>query len=259
MTASITNKLTFLGTGTSTGVPLLGCSCNVCLSADSKDQRLRSSVVFDVKGKKIIVDIGPDFRQQMFRAGISMLDACLLTHAHKDHVGGLDEVRALNVFSQKPFEIYLDKIAEHTIKKQYDYIFEGSSYPGIPKINLNEITESAFHIDNIHIQPIRVMHYNLPVLGYRIGNCTYITDANFISEEEKEKIKGSKILVLNALRKEAHISHFSLSEALLLIEELKPEQAFLTHLSHHMGLHEEIQKELPPNVFLAYDELTIEI
>lgn len=259
MTASTTNKLTFLGTGTSTGVPLLGCSCAVCLSADSKDQRLRSSVVFDLEGKKIIVDIGPDFRQQMFRAAISMLDACLLTHAHKDHVGGLDEVRALNVFSQKPFDIYLDKIAEHTIKKQYDYIFEGSSYPGIPKINLNEINESAFNIGNIHIQPIRVMHYNLPVLGYRIGNCTYITDANFISEEEKEKIKGSKILVLNALRKEAHISHFTLSEALLLIEELKPEQAFLTHLSHHMGLHEEIQKELPPNVFLAYDELTIEI
>lgn len=259
MKQPIKNTLTFLGTGTSTGVPLLGCDCEVCISTDHKDKRLRSSVLIHYNNKKLIIDVGPDFRQQMFRANESMLDACLVTHAHKDHVGGLDEVRALNVFSQKPFDIYLDKVAISTIKKQYDYIFDAKDYPGIPKINLHEITESNFYIDDICIQPIRVMHYHLPVLGFRIGDLTYITDANFISEEEKEKIKGTKILVLNALRKEAHISHFTLSEALDIITEIQPETAYLTHISHHMGLHEKVEKELPPHVHIAYDELLIDI
>lgn len=252
------NKLLFLGTGTSTGIPLLGCTCEVCKSNDKKDKRLRSSVILQLNGKHILIDVGPDFRQQMFRAAQTQIDACLLTHAHKDHVGGIDEVRALNVLTQKPFDIYLDKIAAQTVVKQYDYIFEGKDYPGIPKINLHEIHENAFQLHGINIQPIRVMHYNLPVLGYRFGDLTYITDANFINEEEKEKIKGSKILILNALRKETHISHYNLEQALQLIEEVKPEKTYLTHISHHMGLHAMVEKELPTNVHLAYDELELE-
>ena len=251
--------VTFLGTGTSTGVPLLGCNCEVCMSTNIKDKRLRSSILIQINDKKLIIDVGPDFRQQMFRANESMLDACLITHAHKDHVGGLDEVRALNVFSQKPFDMYLDTTTIATIKKQYDYIFDAKDYPGIPKINLHEIDNSLFYIDEIAIQPIRVMHYHLPVLGFRIGDFTYITDANYISEEEKEKIKGSKVLVLNALRKEAHISHFTLAEALQIIEETQPKIAYLTHISHQMGLHEKVENELPNNVHLAYDELVIDI
>lgn len=258
MKSTSINKLTFLGTGTSTGIPLLGCTCAVCLSGDPKDKRLRCSVMIQVNSLNILIDVGPDFRQQMFRYKQALPDVCLITHSHKDHVGGLDEVRALNVVTQKPFDLYLDQSASDTIHNQYDYIFEGKDYPGIPKINLHIIGETQFKLQGVDIQPIRVMHYKLPVLGYRIGDLTYITDANYISDEELAKIKGSKILILNALRKESHVSHFNLQEALKIIEEVKPDMAYLIHISHHMGLHEVVQKELPANVQLAYDELSIQ-
>lgn len=259
MNPNASYSLTFLGTGTSTGVPLLGCNCSVCTSTDTRDKRLRTSALFQSGNVRIIFDVGPDFRQQMFRAHIAQLNACLLTHAHKDHAGGLDEVRALNVFSQMPFDIYLDTYAEKTIRKQYDYVFEGKDYPGIPKIQLHTINQNAFYIDDICIQPMQVMHHHLPVTAFRIGGLSYITDANFISDQTHEQLQGTDVLVINALRKEKHISHFTLDEALTQIEKINPRVAYLTHISHHMGLHEHIQKELPTNVFLAYDQLTLNI
>jgi phosphoribosyl 1,2-cyclic phosphate phosphodiesterase len=250
-------KVTFLGTGTSQGIPVIACDCNVCSSTNVFDNRLRTSVMIETKGKVIVVDTGPDFRQQMLREQVKHLDAVVFTHEHKDHIAGLDDVRAFNYITKEDFNVYATEQVQVALKRDFHYAFAEVKYPGVPSINLNTIKNAPFEIEGVPIIPIEVLHYKLPVLGFRFGDFTYITDANYISEEEKEKIKGSKILVLNALRKEEHISHFSLQQAIDLISELKPEQAYLTHLSHKLGTHDEISAELPENIMLAYDGLKV--
>lgn len=252
-------KVTFLGTGTSQGVPVIACPCPVCQSANPLDKRLRTSIFIETGKKKIIIDTGPDFRQQMLRAGVKELDAILYTHEHKDHIAGLDDVRAFNFIHQKPVDVYLEERVKPAIKREFSYIFAENKYPGIPQINLNTIDTLEFEVGGISIMPIRAFHYRLPVLGFRLGDFTYITDANYIPEEEKEKIIGSRYIVINALRKQKHISHYTLSEAVRLINEFGPRRGYITHISHQMGLHEEVQKELPPNILLAYDGLVVEV
>jgi phosphoribosyl 1,2-cyclic phosphate phosphodiesterase len=253
-------KITFFGTGTSQGVPVIGCKCVACTSIDSKDKRLRTSALIEVCGKKILIDAGPDFRQQLLRAGISSLDAILLTHEHKDHTGGLDDVRALNYISGKPVEIYAENRVLRSIRSEYPYAFADNPYPGVPEMNLNAIDEDTpFMIEDIEIVPVRVLHHKLPVLGFRIADLVYITDANRIDSAGMEKIHGCKVLVINALRKEQHLSHFTLSQALEVARASEAGQTYLTHISHQMGLHEELIKELPDSVRPAYDCLTLEI
>lgn len=252
-------KLTFLGTGTSQGVPIIACKCPVCLSENKKDKRLRTSVLIHVDNQNIVIDSGPDFRYQMLRAGVENISAILFTHEHKDHTAGLDDIRAFNWVNKTAVNIYAEKRVQESLKKEFAYVFAEFKYPGIPQMNLIEVTNQSFRINGTTIQPIRAMHLKLPVYGYRIGDLAYITDANYISPEEMEKLKGIKILVVNALRKEKHISHYNLSEALDLVNELKPEKAYFTHISHQMGFYDDVQAELPANVYLAYDELTIEV
>ncbi|MDE5419114.1 MBL fold metallo-hydrolase [Labilibaculum sp. DW002] len=252
-------KLTFLGTGTSQGIPIIACKCPVCLSTDKRDKRLRTSALIEVDDISIVIDSGPDFRYQMLRAKVEKLDAILFTHEHKDHTAGLDDVRAFNWVNKKAVDIYAEERVQTSLKQEFAYVFAEFRYPGIPQMNLIDLTNEAFHINGTSILPIRVRHFKLPVYGFRIKDMAYITDANYISKEEKEKMKGLKVLVLNALRKEKHLSHFTLPEALELVAELKPEKAYFTHLSHQMGFHDEVEAELPKNVFLAYDELEIEI
>ncbi len=253
-------KVTILGSGTSQGVPVIACNCEVCISNDPKDKRLRASIMISENGKNYVIDTGPDFRQQMLRENVQSLEAVIFTHHHKDHVAGLDDVRAFNFKQQKDMPIYCDLEVESALKREFSYVFNENNYPGIPKVMINLISkEKAFKIDDaLELIPIEVMHYKMPVLGFRIKNFTYITDANYISEEEKEKIKGTEILIVNALRKTEHISHFNLQQALDFIAEINPKQAYLTHISHLMGTHKETSKELPPNVFIAYDGLVIE-
>lgn len=251
--------ITILGSGTSGGVPMIGCHCEVCSSGDSRDKRLRTSILLQINNKNFVFDAGPDFRQQMLREKVDTLEAIIFTHPHRDHTAGLDDVRAYNHFQQKAMDIYVTDETENSLRKEYHYVFNDVWYPGLPKINFCPITNTPFNISEITFIPIEVMHYKMKVFGYRIEDFTYITDANFISNEEKSKIFGCKVLILNALRKEKHISHFNLEEALQLIEELKPEKAYLTHLSHQMGKHAEVTKELPENVFIAYDGLQIEL
>jgi len=251
-------KITFLGTGTSQGVPVIACKCSVCQSTNSKDKRLRTSILINYNDKNIVIDTGPDFRQQMLRENIEKLDAVLFTHEHKDHIAGLDDIRAFNYQSKVDMPIYATEQVQIGLKKEFHYIFADFKYPGIPKVDLNTIHHfKPFELFNKTITPIEVMHYKLPVTAFRIDNFTYITDANFISESEKDKLKGTEILVVNALRKEEHISHFTLQQALDLIAEIKPKQAYLTHISHLLGSHNDITSELPKNVFMAYDGLTI--
>jgi phosphoribosyl 1,2-cyclic phosphate phosphodiesterase len=248
-------KVTFLGTGTSGGVPMIACPCRVCHSTDQKDKRLRTSVLVEKDGKAIVIDTGPDFRQQMLREEVKRLDAVLLTHGHIDHTGGLDDIRAYNFFQQQDMNVYLDTLTESILRRQYAYIFDKDPYPGIPRVKLNHINTEPFEIEGIRIIPIQVLHHRMPVLAFRIDDFTYITDANYISPEEKEKIKGSKVLVVNALRHEKHISHYTLAQALELVEELEPERTYFTHISHQLGLHAEVEKELPEGVALAWDGL----
>lgn len=252
-------KITFLGTGTSQGVPVIGCNCRVCRSLDYRDKRLRTSVHLEVENKSFVVDCGPDFRQQMLVNRIDKLDAVIFTHEHKDHTAGLDDVRSFNFLQQKDMPIYGHERVLSQLKQEYSYAFAEKKYPGVPRYKLYEIDNKPFEVEGILWNPIQVYHYKLPVFGFRIKDFTYITDANSISEEEKEKVKGSKILVLNALQKEYHISHFNLSEALELIEELKPEKAFLIHISHKMGRHGEVEQLLSDNVEIAYDGLVVDL
>lgn len=253
-------KVTILGSGTSQGVPVIACNCSVCSSGNSKDVRLRSSIMFTVNDENYVVDSGPDFRQQMLRENVQSLRAVLYTHEHKDHIAGMDDVRAFNFKEKRDMEIFCSNSVEEALRREFYYVFGANTYPGIPKVNLNRINKDKFILPcGESITPIEVMHYKMPVLGFRIKDFTYITDAKTISEEEKQKVKGSKILIVNALRKEEHISHFNLNEALAFIKEINPEQAFLTHISHLFGKHEEIEQELPENVKVAYDGLTIEI
>jgi len=253
--------ITLLGTGTSQGVPVIACKCHVCQSLNPKNKRLRCSVMISMNSENFVIDSGPDFRQQMLRENVDTLSGVLFTHEHKDHLAGLDDVRAFNFIEKRNMQVYCTEQVEFALKREFHYIFDGNSYPGIPKVNLNRISknETIQLNDKLNIVPIEVMHYKLPVLAFRIGDFTYITDAKTVSEEEKAKIKGSKTLIVNALRKEEHISHFNLKEALAFIEEMKPERAYLTHISHLFGKHEDIEAELPANVFVAYDGLKIEI
>lgn len=252
-------KITFLGTGTSQGVPLIACSCRVCQSTDLKDKRLRSSIMIEDGGKVYVIDTGPDFRTQMLRENVTRLDAVLFTHEHKDHIAGFDDIRAFNYILKKKIDVYAGLRMQQALHREFPYIFDGSNYPGIPQINLHTIDKTAFQLNTTHFIPIEVKHYMLPVLGFRIGDFTYITDANFIAEEEKQKIKGSKVLVLNALRREQHISHYTLSEAINLANEIKAEQTYFTHISHQLGLHTEVENELPSHISLAYDGMKIEL
>lgn len=207
----------------------------------------------------IIIDTGPDFREQMLRENVKKLDAVLFTHEHRDHIAGLDDIRAYNFILRKPMDLYGEERVFRVLQYEFPYIFSERKYPGIPEIKIHPINEDPFSIGGMVIHPVRAMHYMLPVFGYRIGDFAYITDANQISEQEKEKLKDLKIFVVCALRKKQHISHYTLNEAINLIHEIKPQTAYLTHISHQMGLHSEIQKELPENVFLAYDGLKVEI
>lgn len=252
-------ELTFLGTGTSQGVPIIGCGCKVCTSADPHDKRLRSSVLIEQSGVRIVIDTGPDFRYQMLREHIMGLDAILYTHEHMDHVGGMDDVRAFNYVMQKPIDIYCEPRVERTLRRIFDYAFMEHKYPGVPEVVLHPILsdEEAFDVHGVEVVPVRGRHFKLPVLGYRTGNICYLTDLNEIGESEIAKFQGIDVLVINALRREKHISHFTLDEALAVIAKARPKKAYLTHISHQLGLYEELCKELPENVFPAYDGLKI--
>lgn len=252
-------KITFLGTGTSQGVPLIACTCEVCTSEDSRDKRLRTSILLEFNDIAIVVDTGPDFRQQMLREKVKRLDAVLFTHEHKDHIAGLDDIRAFNFILKRKIDVYASDRVQDAIRREFAYIFSDTKYPGIPEIELHTIQNKPFEIQGIPVIPIEVLHYKLSVFAFRFGDFVYITDANAISQQEKKKIMGCKILVINALRRQAHVSHFTLQEALDLIAELKPEKAYLTHISHQLGKHSSIEKELPSGVFQAYDGLQIQL
>ena len=251
--------ITFLGTGTSSGVPMIACGCVVCTSSDPKDNRLRSSILVQSATTSFVVDTTPDFRQQMLRINNRKLDAVLFTHPHKDHIAGLDDIRAYNYFQQKPMDVYANSLTTEALIREFAYAFSEKKYPGVPEINLVTIDESPFVIGDIPVTPIVAWHYKMPVFGFRFGNFTYITDANRIDENERQKITGSEVMVLNALRKEPHVSHFTLDEAIQVVGELKVPQAYFTHVSHQLGKHEDINDELPLHIRLAYDGLQLSI
>lgn len=252
-------KVTFLGTGTSQGVPVIACDCNVCTSGDPRDNRLRSSIMLSRNGQNLVVDTGPDFRQQMLRAGVESLDAVVFTHEHKDHIAGLDDIRAFNFRQRKKMDVYASASVQTALKREFHYVFAEIRYPGVPEISLHEIDIRPFQAADFKLIPIQVMHHKMPVLAYRIGDFAYVTDANYIEPEEFDKLRGVRHLVINALRRESHLSHFNLEEALEIIRILKPERAYLTHISHLMGLHSDVSAELPANVQIAEDGLEIEV
>ncbi|MGN6213827.1 MBL fold metallo-hydrolase [Parafilimonas sp.] len=252
---SLSLKITFLGTGTSSGIPLIGCTCPVCTSTDPKDKRLRSSILVESATTTIVVDTTPDFRYQMLRIHNTKLDAVLFTHPHKDHTAGLDDVRAYNFFQHKPMDVYANSLTAEALMREFAYAFADKKYPGVPQINLYTIDESPFEVGDIPIKPFTVWHHKMPVFGYKFGKFTYITDANKIDDNVKTLIKDSDVLVVNALRKEQHISHFTLNEAVELTEELAIPKAYFTHISHQLGKHEDVEKTLPPGIHLAYDNL----
>jgi len=246
-------KITFLGTGTSSGVPMIACPCEVCSSTDKKDKRLRSSILVESAETSFVVDATPDFRYQMLRAQVKKLDAVLFTHPHKDHVAGLDDVRAFNYFQKKAMQVYANSLTEEALKREFAYAFSDQKYPGLPEINLNTIDATPFYIGDIPVIPILVWHLKMPVFGFRFGKFTYITDANRIDAAEKEKIKGSEVMVLNALRHHPHISHYTLDEAVAMSQELGVKEAYFTHISHQLGLHAVINDTLPEGMELAWD------
>jgi len=251
-------KITFLGSGTSQGVPVIGCTCEVCRSLDFRDKRLRASIQVEVFDQSFVVDTGPDFRQQMLRERVKRIDAILFTHAHRDHTAGLDDVRAYNFMQKMDMPVYGTKPVLEQLKIEYAYAFMKDSYPGIPRLLLNLIDETPFSINGIEVVPLSVLHLKMPVTGFRFGNFSYITDANFIPDSTMEKLKGTELLVLNALQREPHISHFNLKEAIAMVEKIKPAKAYFTHISHKLGLHADVSKELPSNVFLSYDGLQLD-
>lgn len=252
-------RFTFLGTGTSQGIPVITCHCAVCASSDSKDKRTRTSLLIQSATTSVVIDTGPDFRQQMLREKVQDLDAVVFTHGHKDHVAGLDDIRPFNYLLHKTIDVYAEDAVQEILRNEFSYAFKPQDYPGVPQIALKAMGEEPFSIGDIHFIPVRVMHKQLPVLGFRINDFTYITDANYIAAGELEKIRGTKILVLNALRREKHFSHFNLQEALDKVSEIKPQQAYFTHISHHLGLHEAVERELPETIHLAYDGLSISL
>lgn len=254
-------RITFLGTGTSQGVPIIGCACAVCTSTDDRDKRLRVSVIIGTEGKRILIDAGPDLRQQLLRAKVSDLDAVLLTHEHMDHISGMDDLRSISFQHEppRPVPIFADEPTLSAVRRVYAYAFQERKYPGVPEFDLHTVTREPFVAAGVHVQPIEVLHMHMPVLGFRIGGFTYITDAKSIRPEEKEKIKGSEVLVLNALRIREHYSHLNLAEALTLVEELQPRRAYFTHISHWMGLHADVEAILPPHVHLAHDGLVVDL
>lgn len=253
-------KISFLGTGTSQGVPVIACRCAVCQSLDKRDKRLRSSVLIACEGRNIIIDTGPDFRYQMLRQQVEQLDAVLMTHSHKDHIAGLDDVRAFNYAQQESISIYGNVETLSALEREFYYAFSAVKYPGVPQLDLVEIEAlKPFHLFEQEIIPFEVLHYKMPVLGFRIGKFGYITDAKTVPPQSMEALKGVEVLVVNALQEMPHISHFTLDEALAFIDIIQPREAYLTHISHRFGTHEYIQSKLPANVFVAYDQLEVEI
>lgn len=252
-------RITFLGTGTSQGVPVITCNCEVCRSEDPRDNRLRVSMLLETGDKTIVIDSGPDFRYQMLRAKVKDLDAIVYTHEHKDHVAGLDDIRPFNYLLQKNIDIYATERVQEALKREFSYIFAEKVYPGTPKINIHTIASDSFKIGKTEFLPIDIMHYKLPILGYRIGDFTYITDAKTIAPSSIDKIRGTKILVVNALQKQQHISHFTFEEAIAFAKDIGAEMTYFTHISHYLGKHEDVEQELPFNIRLAYDGLQIEI
>ncbi len=248
-------KITILGSGTSSGVPMIACKCEVCTSQNPKDKRLRSAVLVQTKNKNIVIDTGPDFRIQMLTADVTHLEDVLITHYHKDHLAGLDDVRAFNMINKSPTTVYAEENVISVITIEYSYAFSDIKFTSLPQIELQTIDTEPFFIDNIEIIPIRLMHHKLPILGYRIGNFAYLTDTNYIPESEFPKLKNLKVLVIDALRKKEHISHFNLEQVIEVIEKIAPKKAYLTHISHQMGLHDVVNSELPDNIELAYDGL----
>lgn len=252
-------RVTVLGSGTSQGVPVIACPCEICHSPDPKDKRLRSSVLLQVDGQTLVVDTGPDFRQQMLREQVKKLDAILFTHQHKDHTAGLDDVRAFNFIQQKPADIYAEQQVIDSLKSEFPYAFDNHGYPGIPQLNVNLIQNKPFFAGPSQIIPIRAYHHQLPVLGFRVHDFVYLTDVNDVAPAEQQKLQGTKYLILDALRKEEHISHFNLAEAIEFAQKQNVETTYLTHISHRMGFHALVEKELPSGVHLAYDGLQLEL
>lgn len=252
-------EFTFLGTGTSSGVPMIGCKCDVCLSSDIHDKRLRCSLLVKSATTTIVIDAGPDFRQQMLRENVDKLDAVLITHPHKDHLAGLDDTRAFQFLQGVDTPIYGNAISLQGVRNEIPYAFKDFKYPGVPDVELHEIDLTPFTIGDIYIEPILVMHHKMPVYGFKFGDFAYITDANFISPEEMVKVSGIKHLVLNALRMKEHISHFNLPQALALMDVLQVQKGYLTHISHQLGRAEDVTQLLPSNIILAYDGLKITI
>ncbi len=252
-------KITFLGTGTSQGIPVIACDCKVCRSDNPKDNRLRTSVLIEDNNQTIVIDTGPDFRQQMLRENVQKLDAIVYTHQHKDHVAGMDDIRAFNYKFKKDMDIYCTAEVEEALIREFPYVFSTYKYPGVPEIKVHNIKNEPFNINGVEILPIEGLHYKLPVFGYRINDFVYLTDVSFVSEKEKEKMKGADIIVLDALRKTPHISHFTMEQAVKLLEELQPKQGYLIHISHLMGLHNEVVKELPDFIKPAHDGLILEL
>lgn len=250
-------KITFLGTGTSQGIPVIACDCGVCTSVDERDNRLRVSVLIEEAGKVLVIDTGPDFRYQMLRAKVTHLDGILVTHEHKDHIAGLDDVRAFNFRQQANMQVYATRRVQDALRREFHYAFDEFKYPGVPLIELREITGEPFEAEGIRVTPIEVMHHRLPVMGFRIGDFTYITDAKTVSAAEREKIRGSKVLVINALMRDHHISHFTFEEAVAFAREMAVPQTYFTHISHRLGRHADVQEELPYGIGLAYDGLVI--
>jgi len=250
-------QITFLGTGTSQGVPVIACPCAICKSLDPRDVRMRSSVMIESEGKRVVIDTGPDFRQQMLVHQVKSIDGIVFTHEHKDHIAGLDEVRAFNYFNQWRAQVYCTSKVEEALKREFAYAFAETKYPGIPEIDLNIIENRPFEVAGLPFCPIEVRHMFMPVFGYRVGNFSYITDANYISDDEKAKLQGTDVLVLNALRIEKHPSHFTLDEAIELAHEIGARVTYFTHISHQLGSHEAVEQNLPEGMRLAYDGLVV--